>query len=209
MDHFSWGQWHLRCHHPGLDQSHTRLTAHGASGVLMYSKNCRSTSVNEARQLIFTVGLRPLEFIPTTQHALLQHTKRTLPITAFWIIVFVQSIQHSKPKRMGLGMEWKNKGVGTIVDQSARCQQSMLSVAPLWPLGCLQGKLQVSSSWTSLWPIVQVQRRLHKQCWWLRFRTYDCIRNVDGHFGHHTAFFNKRLVTSSRTLKMNSQGMQT
>ena len=30
----------------------------------MYSKNCRLISVNEARTLMFTVGLRPLEFTP-------------------------------------------------------------------------------------------------------------------------------------------------
>ena len=51
--------------------------------VLMYSKNCRSTSVNEARKLMFTVGLNPLESIAPTQHALFQHTKRALLIAAF------------------------------------------------------------------------------------------------------------------------------
>ena len=51
--------------------------------VLMYSKNCRSTSVNEARKLMFTVSLKPLESIPPTQHALFQHTKRALLIAAF------------------------------------------------------------------------------------------------------------------------------
>ena len=51
--------------------------------VLMYSKNWRSTSVKEARKLIFTVGLKPLESIPPTQHALSQHTKRALLIAAF------------------------------------------------------------------------------------------------------------------------------
>ena len=155
MDHFSLGHWHLRCYHPGLSQPLTRLIAHGASGMLTYSKNCRSTFVNEARKLMFTVGLRPLEFIPTTQHALLQHTKRALPIAAFiWISVSVQSIQHSKPKWKGLGLEWQNQDTATIVDRSARCQQSMFSVAPQWLLGCLHGKLQVSSSWTLLWTIV-------------------------------------------------------
>ena len=161
----AWTTFPFRCYHPGLNQLHTRLTAHGASGVLRYSKNCRSTSVIEARKLMFTVGLRPPQFIPTTQHALLQHTKRALPIAAFiWITVSVQSIQHSKPKWMGLGMEWQNQGTGTIVDRSARGQQCMFIVASQWLLGCLQWKLQVSSSWTLLWPIAQVWRRLHKQC---------------------------------------------
>ena len=51
--------------------------------VLMYSKNCRSTSVKEARMLMFTVGFKPLESIPPTQHVLFQHTKRALLIAAF------------------------------------------------------------------------------------------------------------------------------
>ena len=51
--------------------------------VLMYSKNCKSTSVNEARKLLFTVSLKPLESIPPTQHALFQHAKRALLIAAF------------------------------------------------------------------------------------------------------------------------------
>ena len=50
---------------------------------LVYSKNCISTSVNEARKLMFTVGLKPLKSIPPTQHALFQHTKRALLIAAF------------------------------------------------------------------------------------------------------------------------------
>ena len=51
--------------------------------VLMYSKNCESESVNEARKMMFTHGLKSLENIPPTQHALFQHTKRSLLTAAF------------------------------------------------------------------------------------------------------------------------------
>lgn len=42
--------------------------------VLMYSKMCSANSVNEARKLMFTHGLKALECIPPTQQALFQHT---------------------------------------------------------------------------------------------------------------------------------------
>ena len=51
--------------------------------VLMYSKNCGSSSVNEARKRLFTHGLKSLDSIPPTQHALFQHAKRALLIAAF------------------------------------------------------------------------------------------------------------------------------
>ena len=51
--------------------------------VLMYSKNCGSSSVNEARKRLFTHGPKSLDSIPPTQHALFQHTKRALLIAAF------------------------------------------------------------------------------------------------------------------------------
>ena len=51
--------------------------------VLMYSKNCESESVNEARKMMFTHGLESLENIPLTQHALFQHAKLSLLTFAF------------------------------------------------------------------------------------------------------------------------------
>ena len=44
--------------------------------VIMYSKNCAAQSVNEARKLMFTHGLKSLDSIPLTQNALFQHAKR-------------------------------------------------------------------------------------------------------------------------------------
>ena len=79
-----------------LDSLHTQRMEHFA--LLMYSKNCESTSVNEARKLTFTAGPKPLESIPPTQHALFQHTKRALLIAAASI-----------PNPSEWGWEWKDK----------------------------------------------------------------------------------------------------
>ena len=51
--------------------------------VLMYSKNCAAQSVNEARKLMFTQGLKSLDSIPPTQNALFQHVKRALHTAGF------------------------------------------------------------------------------------------------------------------------------
>ena len=51
--------------------------------VMMYTKNCSSVTVNEARRLMFTHGLRSLENIPPTKAALYQHVKRTIFVSAF------------------------------------------------------------------------------------------------------------------------------
>lgn len=36
--------------------------------ILIYSRNCSAHSVNEARKLMFTQGLKSLEFIPSTKN---------------------------------------------------------------------------------------------------------------------------------------------
>ena len=46
--------------------------------ILMYSKGCGATGVNEARQRFFTTGSKSLESIPPTEAALFQHVKRAL-----------------------------------------------------------------------------------------------------------------------------------
>ena len=66
--------------------------------LLMYSKNCGSASINEARKLTFTAGLKPLESIPPTQHALFHHTKRALLIAA-----------SSIPNPSEWGWEWNDR----------------------------------------------------------------------------------------------------
>lgn len=49
----------------------------------MYSKQSQAKKVNEARKLMFTNGLKGLENIPPTQHALFQHTKRAVLVAGF------------------------------------------------------------------------------------------------------------------------------
>ena len=76
--------------------------------VLMYSKNCGSASVNEARNLMFTVGLKSLKSIPPTQHALFQHTKRALLIAAFtWKQSLVKHPNNPDPSQWG--WEWNDR----------------------------------------------------------------------------------------------------
>ena len=46
--------------------------------VLLYSRTCDLTIVNEARKQLFSQGLRILEAIHPTEAALLQHCKGTV-----------------------------------------------------------------------------------------------------------------------------------
>ena len=43
--------------------------------ILLYSRTCPASSINEARQLLFSQGIRTLDNIPPTEDALLQHVK--------------------------------------------------------------------------------------------------------------------------------------
>ena len=63
------------------DSSHMQCTEQLT--VHMYSKNCSSITVNEARQLMFTHSLRSMESLPPTKAALYQHVKRTILVSAF------------------------------------------------------------------------------------------------------------------------------
>ena len=46
--------------------------------VLLYNRTSSQTTVNEARQELFSKGNRTIENIPPTQAALLQHTRRAV-----------------------------------------------------------------------------------------------------------------------------------
>lgn len=73
--------------------------------VLMYSKTCGTGLVNEARKIMFTHGLKSLDSIPPTEHALFQHAKRALFTAAF---VWKQSLCKAPtiPSPSGWGWEW-------------------------------------------------------------------------------------------------------
>ena len=76
--------------------------------VLMYSKNCNSGSVNEARKLLFTQSLKSLDSIPPTKHALFQHARRALLIAAFiWKQSLVKSPVIPDPSKWG--WEWNER----------------------------------------------------------------------------------------------------
>ena len=76
--------------------------------VMMYSKNCSTTSVNEARQSLFTHNLKSLENIPPTQAALFQHVKRTILVSAYiWHLAFKKMLHIPDP---GLhGWQWNDR----------------------------------------------------------------------------------------------------
>ena len=52
--------------------------------VLMYSKWCGSSGVNEAKLRLFTSGTKSLENIPQTQAALFHHVKRAIVQSSFY-----------------------------------------------------------------------------------------------------------------------------
>ena len=52
--------------------------------VLMYSRSCSATSVDEARLQLFSHGSRALETLPHTKAALYQHVKRAIPRACFF-----------------------------------------------------------------------------------------------------------------------------
>jgi len=76
--------------------------------VLMYSKNCGADSVNEARKLMFTHGLKSLESIPPSQHALFQHAKRALLTAGFvWKMSLCKAPDIPDPGEWG--WEWNDR----------------------------------------------------------------------------------------------------
>ena len=114
--------------------------------VFMYSKNCESESVSEGRKMTFTHGLKSLENIPPTQHALFQRAKRSL-LTAAFIWKQSPSKNPEIPKPSEWGWEWNNRTMACAVsDRFARCKPWMLDTTSLWLLGRMQGQLQMLPS---------------------------------------------------------------
>ncbi|KAL8591565.1 hypothetical protein ACOMHN_055532 [Nucella lapillus] len=85
-----------------MDSLHMRLLERMT--VAMYSKTCAFFSVNEARQFLYTVGLKSLESIPPTQHALYQHTRRAVLIAAIWRQSLSKAPEIQNPSEWG--WEW-------------------------------------------------------------------------------------------------------
>ena len=73
-----------------------------------FSRNCEASSVNEARQKMFTTGLKTLETIPPTKNALYQHVKLALLASAFiWRHCTDKSPNIPYPKDWG--WEWNQR----------------------------------------------------------------------------------------------------
>ncbi|KAL8588046.1 hypothetical protein ACOMHN_061212 [Nucella lapillus] len=85
-----------------MDSLHMRLLERMT--VAMYSKTCAFFSVNEARQFLYTVGLKNLESIPPTQHALYQHTRRAVLSAAIWRQSLSKAPEIPNPSEWG--WEW-------------------------------------------------------------------------------------------------------
>jgi len=83
-----------------LDSLHMRRLE--CMTVLMNSQKCAAQSVNEARKLMFTRGLKSLDSIPPTQNALFQHALHTAGF------VWKQSFSRIPkiPNPGDLGWEW-------------------------------------------------------------------------------------------------------
>ena len=52
--------------------------------IIQFDPKCECNLVNEARKIMFTNRLKPLESIPPTKHALFQHIKRSILIAYEW-----------------------------------------------------------------------------------------------------------------------------
>ncbi len=103
--------------------------------VLMYSKMCSANHVNEARKLMFTQGLKSLECIPPTQHALFQHTKRALLIAGY---IWKQSLVRDPeiPNASEWGWEW-NLRTNTWVPYWTDLQDASRGCTLLLHCGCV------------------------------------------------------------------------
>ena len=76
--------------------------------VLMYNKTSSKSTVNEARQFLFTHKLKSLESIPPTKAALFQHTKRAVLVSSF---IWHRANQRilSIPDPSVYGWEWNDR----------------------------------------------------------------------------------------------------
>ena len=70
--------------------------------VRLYNKSCNAETVNEARKVLFTHSLIPLENILPTKNALYQHVKRCVLVAGYmWKRCFVKTQNLSCPSLWG------------------------------------------------------------------------------------------------------------
>ena len=94
--------------------------------VIMYSKSCSAATVNQARQQLFSHGLRSLEAIPPSQAALLEHLKRSI-LQACFIWMHAATCHHVIPNFSACGWELDERSqqwvpfCSTLADASKAC----------------------------------------------------------------------------------------
>ena len=118
MGNFSRGNRNISINHRGPNTHHTWFTSHAVSGKLM-----------------FTQGLKSLECIPPTQHALFQHTKRALLIAGY---IWKQSLVRDPeiPNASEWGWEW-NLRTNTWVPYWTDLQDASRGCTLLLHCGCV------------------------------------------------------------------------
>ena len=129
--------------------------------VLMYSRMCSTVQWSKAADVHSWPQSSWMH--PTNPACLVPAYKTCTACCNFHLeAVSLKSYPHSECNWMGREMEGQNQNMDAILDWSTRCQLWMHTASPLWVLGCMQGQLQVQSSWNLLWATVQVWRRSHK-----------------------------------------------
>ena len=73
--------------------------------VALYDRSCSDESVNELRKKLFCLKSRPIERLPPTQDALLQHTKRACYQSGVWTVSLLHQPQLPSPRDFG----WKKE----------------------------------------------------------------------------------------------------
>ena len=73
--------------------------------VALYDRSCSDESVNELRKKLFCLKSRPIERLPPTQDALLQHTKRACYQSGVWTVSLLHQPQLPSPGDFG----WKKE----------------------------------------------------------------------------------------------------
>lgn len=100
--------------------------------ILLYDRTCSKTSVDAARMHMFTTKGRPIDAIPPTLAALLQHTKRAIHQAAFvWGQMFVRCPDVPSPGswgwRKGKSMKWEP--LWTVLPEAAASCSELLRCA--------------------------------------------------------------------------------
>ncbi len=132
-----------------LDSPNMRRLEHLT--VLKYSKKCGAQSVNEARKLMFTCGLKSLDSIPPTQNALFQHAKQALHTKGFVWKKYSPSREYQRSPIPATGAgngipeptsEWN---IGGICQTSARLACCCSNACELWPVGVTASAIKLVS----------------------------------------------------------------